>query len=278
MSTLLVSPDGMLGRAFAELLVREGLHFDAITYPAIDLSRPETIAPALRPGISRVINCSAYTDVDAAETNEALATAINGTGVGALASRCREIGAELVHFGTDYVFDGNATAPYPIDAPLAPQGAYGRSKAEGERALRSSGARHLYVRTSWLYAPWAKNFVRTIAGAARQRPQLRVVDDQRGRPTSAEHLARTTLALLERGREGTWHVTDGGECTWFGFAQEIVRLSGAACTVEPCTSAEFPRPARRPAYSVLDLSATEALLGAMPDWKTALADVMRRLE
>lgn len=278
MTTLLVSPDGMLGRAFAELFAQEKVPFEAATYPAIDLTRPETIAAHLRSGIRRVINCSAYTDVDGAETSEALATAINGTGVGALGGRCREIGATLVHFGTDYVFDGAASAPYPVDAPLAPQGAYGRSKAEGERALRASGARHLHVRTSWLYAPWAKNFVRTIAGAARQRPVLKVVDDQRGRPTSAEHLARTTLALLEREREGTWHVTDGGECTWFGLAREIVRLTGAACTVEPCTTAEFPRPAKRPAYSVLDLSATEALLGPMPRWEANLADVIARLE
>jgi len=278
MTTLLISPDGMLGRAFALLFERERLSFEGVTYPAIDLTHPDTIAAHLRPGITRVINCSAYTDVDGAETSEALATAINGTGVGALGERCREIGATLVHFGTDYVFDGTASTPYPVDAKIDPQGAYGRSKAAGERALRESGAPHLYVRTSWLYAPWAKNFVRTIAGAAKQRPSLRVVDDQRGRPTSAEHLAKSTLALLDRGHQGTWHVTDGGECTWFGFAKEIVRLSGADCEVHPCATEEFPRPARRPAYSVLDLSRTEAELGAMPRWEDNLADVMRRIE
>lgn len=276
MTTLLVSPDGMLGRAFAELLGAEDV--EGVTYPAIDLTKEETIAAHVRPGIARVINCAAYTDVDGAEKDELLATAINGSGVGALARRCREVGATLVHFGTDYVFDGVASAPYPVDAPLAPQGAYGRSKAAGELALRESGARHLYVRTSWLYAPWAKNFVRTIASAARERDRLKVVADQRGRPTSAEHLARTTRALWEREASGTFHVTDGGECTWHEFASEIVRQTGARCVVDPCTTDEFPRPARRPAYSVLDLSRTEALLGAMPDWRDNLADVIRRLE
>lgn len=276
MTTLLISPDGMLGRAFATAL-GEGA-FEGVLYPAIDLTKEETIARAVRPGITRVINCSAYTDVDGAETNEALATAINGTGVGALARRCREVGATLVHFGSDYVFDGLSTRPYAISAPLAPQGAYGRSKALGETLIRESGAQHLYVRTSWLYAPWAKNFVRTIASLARTKEKLRVVDDQRGRPTSAEHLVRATLELSARGLHGTWHVTDGGECTWFEFAREIVRLTGAPCAVEPCTTAEFPRPAPRPAYSVLDLAETEAVLGPMPDWRENLADVMARLE
>lgn len=190
----------------------------------------------------------------------------------------RGIGAAVVHFGTDYVFDGRARAPYRVDAPLAPAGAYGRSKARGERALRERGAAHLYVRTSWLYAPWSKNFVRTIAALADARPELRVVDDQRGRPTSAEHLARATLELWDRGARGTFHVTDGGECTWFEFAREVVRLRGASCRVVPCTTAEFPRPAPRPAYSVLNLYETEALLGATDDWRVRLADVVPRLE
>jgi dTDP-4-dehydrorhamnose reductase len=278
---LVISPDGMLGRAFRERLERDPARrstFKTVAYPEIDLTRPETIAAHVQPDVGVVINCAAWTDVDGAETQEALATAINGEGVGALARRCRDIGATLVHFGTDYVFDGEARAPYPVDAPLAPRNAYGRSKALGERLLRESGARHLYLRTSWLYAPWGKNFVRTIATLAAQTDTIRVVDDQRGRPTSAEHLARTALALLDRGATGTWHVTDGGECTWFELAREIVRLRGARCRVDPCTSDEYPRPARRPAYSVLDLCATEAVLGPMPPWQAHVADVLGRLE
>jgi dTDP-4-dehydrorhamnose reductase len=275
MTTLLISPDGMLGRAFAEAL--EG-PFERVSFPELDLGRSETIAAYVTPGITRVINCAAYTDVDGAEMHEARATAINGEGVGMLAARCREVGATLVHFGTDYVFGGQATEPYRVSAPLAPQGAYGRSKAVGERLLRESGAAHLYVRTSWLYAPWGKNFVRTIAELATKRRELKVVHDQRGRPTSAEHLARATLALSARGMSGTWHVTDGGECTWCELAQEIVRCIGAPCEVHPCSTAEFPRPAPRPAYSVLDLSETESLLGEMPDWRAQVADVLSRLQ
>lgn len=278
---LLVSPDGMLGRAFDALLSRrDGVELHHARYPDLDLTRPQTLSviETVRPEV--VINCAAYTDVDGAESNEALATAVNGEGVGALASVCRAHGATLVHFGSDYVFDGHGTAPYAVDAPLAPQGAYARSKALGETLLRQSGAEHLYVRTSWLYAPWAKNFVRTIAKNARIRPELKVVNDQRGRPTSSEHLARTTLALLARDARGTFHVSDGGQCTWFDLAAEIVTQLGLSdrCVVHPCGSDAWPTPTQRPPYSVLDLSRTEALLGAMPPWQDNLRDVLDRLE
>jgi dTDP-4-dehydrorhamnose reductase len=184
----------------------------------------------------------------------------------------------LVHYSTDYVFAGTATRPYPVDEPHEPLGVYGRSKALGERAVWDAGGPHLLLRTSWLYAPWANNFVRTIFKLSRERESLRVVADQRGRPTSAEHLARTTLALLDQRATGTLHVTDGGECSWHEFASEIVRLAGHPCRVDPCTSAEFGRPAPRPAYSVLDLAPTEALVGPMPSWQANLRDVLSRLE
>ena len=183
-----------------------------------------------------------------------------------------------MHYGTDYVFSGEADAPYPVHAPQAPLSAYGRSKADGERRVWASGARSLLVRTSWLYAPWAKNFVRTIAAAAKSKPELRVVDDQRGRPTSAEHLAATTWALVERNIAGIVHVTDGGECSWFELATAVAAAVAPECKVLPCTTAEFPRPAKRPRYSVLDVAKTEALVGPMPRWQDNLADVLGRLE
>jgi dTDP-4-dehydrorhamnose reductase len=277
---LLLSPDGMLGRAFEALLSQRDVSLTTVRYPELDLTKPDTLEVIERGEPSLVINCAAYTDVDGAESHEALATAINGDGVGLLAARCRSLGATLVHFGTDYVFDGRGTAPYPVDAPLSPQGAYARSKVRGEILLRESGAEHLYLRTSWLYAPWGKNFVRTIARNARVRSELKVVSDQRGRPTSSEHLARTTLALLDRGARGTFHASDGDQCTWFDFASAIVADLGlgAQCTVKPCTSDEWPTPTKRPAYSVLDLSKTEALLGPMPSWRENLRDVLGRLE
>jgi dTDP-4-dehydrorhamnose reductase len=143
---------------------------------------------------------------------------------------------------------------------------------------RSRGLRSLLIRTSWLYAPWGKNFVRTIARLARDHPTLRVVNDQRGRPTSAEHLAKATISLVRAGAEGVFHVTDGGEASWFEFAAQVAAFAAPACRVEPCATAQFPRPAPRPAYSVLDLSRTEALIGPRPPWQQQLASVLPNLE
>ena len=164
-----------------------------------------------------------------------------------------------------------------------PLNAYGRSKARGEELLEQSGARWYNIRTSWLYAPWGKNFVKTIAGLLKTKPSIKVVNDQRGRPTSAEHLASTTLQLMDvDAHPGTWHVTDGGECTWFEFAGQIRSLLAArgeqVGEVLPCSSDEFPRPAKRPAYSVLDISATKAAVGEVPDWTANLAAVVKRLD
>lgn len=275
---LLISPDGMLGRAFSELLERRGVAFDSVRFPAFDLCDERSITAALATRPKVVVNCSAWTDVDLAETREAEAAEVNGYGVGRLARACRAIDAKLVHFGTDYVFDGRAQRPYAVDAPIDPQGAYGRTKALGEQLLRESGAEHVLIRTSWLYAPWAKNFVRTIAAYAEQKDELKVVDDQRGRPTSAEGLAATTLDLLEARAEGTFHATDEGECTWFELASFIAAERKARARVVPCTSAEFARPAPRPAYSVLDLDKTHALVAPRPHWRDAVRDVLARLE
>jgi dTDP-4-dehydrorhamnose reductase len=152
--------------------------------------------------------------------------------------------------------------------------AYGRSKAGGELAIHRSGARHLILRTSWLYAPWGNNFVRTMFRLTAEKDTLKVVDDQRGRPTSALHLAAASQRLIEADAEGTFHVTDGGQCTWCDFTREIARQAGHDCDVQPCTTADFPRPAQRPAYSVLDLASTEAILGPMPPWQDDLTTVM----
>lgn len=221
-----------------------------------------------------VINCAAWTDVDAAERDEAGATLLNGDAVGALGDACARGGATLVHFSTDYVFDGRGTTPYPVDHPIAPINAYGRSKALGESRIASREGGWLIIRTSWLYAPWGKNFVRTMRDLLHHRDVVRVVDDQRGRPTSAEQLARITLDLLAAGCVGIYHACDGGECTWFEFARAIGEMTGAKARVEPCTTAEFPRPAARPAYSVLDLDRTIDRVGAPRDWREELARVL----
>jgi len=276
---IVLGPGGKLGRAFVAVLTARGLPFRTAGRRGadltVDLLQPESLAGIDHADV--VVNCVGWTDVDGAEAHEEAATRINGHALGALGRRCREVGAVLVHFGTDYVFDGLAQAPWPVDAPLSPINAYGRSKAAGERALAASGADHLLLRTSWLYAPWGRSFVLAIARLARARAELAVVDDQRGRPTSAEGLARTTLALLERGARGTLHATDGGECSRYELALHVASRVAPGCVVRPCASADHPRPARRPSYSVLDLGPTEALIGPLPGWREGVDAVLRRI-
>jgi dTDP-4-dehydrorhamnose reductase len=275
---LIVGDRGMLGRAFRELLTRQARAYQGVDLPDFDAAEPRQVSDLFAKPWSAVINCAAFTNVDSAEGNEAAALRGNATAPKLVSEACARAGVPFLHFSTDYVFSGQASTPYLVDAPMEPLGAYGRTKAAGEDAIRASGARYLIARTSWLYAPWANNFVRTMAKLTRDKPSLKVVSDQRGRPTSAEHLAKTSLALLDRGASGTFHVTDGGECSWYDFTVAIAQKLGRTCTIDPCTTAEFPRPAPRPAYSVLDLSKTEALLGAMPDWHDNLASVLARLE
>ncbi len=282
MKLFVVAPSGMLGRAWMELLRERGLPHCAGGRPGLDILDGASVDAGIPSDVDVIVNCSAWTDVDGAETHEADATAVNGLAVRTLAERAKAIGAVLVHYGTDYVFDGQgsvdgeARAPYRVDAPVAPINAYGRSKAAGEAALKESGCEHLYLRTSWLYAPWGKNFVLTMAKLAKERDTLRVVDDQRGRPTSAEHLARTTLALLEKGARGFLHVTDGGECSWHELASHVASRVSPRCTVQPCSSDEYPRPAKRPAYSVLDVGPTEAIVGTLEDWRVHVDRVLHR--
>lgn len=281
-SAVLIGGDGMLGRAMAAELAARGWQFAAPSLGELDLSRPESIrrfggwGGGRRPDF--IINCAAWTDVDGAEEHEAEATAINADAIGELASLCRQ-DTRLLTYSTDYIFDGAGTSPYTVDQSRAPLNAYGRSKARGEQLLEEQhpGQTWLNIRTSWLYAPWGRNFVLSMRKLLFEKSELRVVDDQRGRPTSAQHLARKSLALLDLGEFGHHHITDGGECTWYEFTLEIKRLTNAPAEVVRCTSGDFPRPARRPAYSVLDLSRTEERLGAMPCWKENLAAVLAQV-
>ncbi len=269
---------GMLGRAWREQLASRDIQHVGLDLPTLDITDPDSIRQHIGTGTRTIINCAAFTDVDGAETREADARTLNADAVGHLAEHCKTIGATLIHYSTDYVFDGKATSPYPTDHPRDPVNAYGRTKARGEQLIESSGCRHLLIRTSWLYAPWAHNFVLTMLRMTRERDELNVVNDQHGRPTSAQHLARTSLALLENDFTGTFHVTDAGQCSWYEFTLEIKRLAGNDCDIKPCDSSAYQRPAVRPAYSVLDISTTEAALGPMPHWKHNLADVIKKME
>ena len=274
---LLIAPDGMLGTAWRKLLESKDIPYRTAALPEFDITDPNAIKKFVTPDIGVVINCCAYTNVDGAEESEAMATLVNGTGVGYLSEACCQANALLVHYSTDYVFNGVASEPYKVDGPIEPCNAYGRSKAEGEREIREHDCQYLILRTSWLYAPWGKNFVTTISRFAKEKESLKVVNDQRGRPTSAQHLAAASLKLIEEGARGTLHVTDGGECTWYDFAKVIAEHANPACKVEPCGSEQYPSPAIRPKYSVLDLEPTEAIIGAMPNWQTNLNNVLNQM-
>lgn len=271
---LLIAPEGMLGTAWRKVLDSKGIAYRTAALPEFDITDPNSIKKFVTPEIGVVINCCAYTNVDGAEESEAMATLVNGTGVGYLSEACCQAKALLVHYSTDYVFNGVASEPYKVDGPIEPCNAYGRSKAEGEREIREHDCQYLILRTSWLYAPWGSNFVLTIAKLAKEKESLQVVNDQHGRPTSAEHLAASSWRLIEAGARGTLHITDGGQCTWYDFAKVIAEHSNPSCKVEPCGSEQYPRPAVRPAYSVLDLGPTEAIVGAMPSWETNLGLIL----
>jgi dTDP-4-dehydrorhamnose reductase len=275
---IIIGADGMLGRSWAELLTARGIDHVATTLAELDITDQSSLENVVKPGTEWVVNCAAYTLVDAAEEHENLANDVNGYAVGRMAERCKAVGAKLLHYSTDYVFDGTATEPYPTNHRRNPVNVYGRSKALGEELIERSGVEHLLVRSSWLYAPWGKNFVLTIRELARTRESLRVVNDQRGRPTDSRKLAEVSLALAERGSRGVFHVTDGGECTWFELAALIADAVNPDCRVEPCTSDEFPRPAPRPAYSVLDVSATEDVVGPLIPWEDRVREVLARVE
>lgn len=274
---IVLAGGGMLGRAVIAALRARGASPVTADRPAFDLTSPASIRRAVdRPAL--VINCAAYTNVDGAEQSPDLAMQVNAAGVAVLARRCNEVDALLVHYSTDYVFDGQASGPYPPHHPKRPINTYGRSKSAGEDEIAASGADFLLLRTSWLYAPWGRNFVRTIGKHAAQQPALRVVNDQTGRPTSAEQLAETTVAMVAAGARGIHHATDAGSCTWFQFASAIVGGLALSTRIEPCTTADFPRPAARPVYSVLDTTSTDSLIGPRRPWTSALSDVLPRLE
>lgn len=279
----------MLGHALSDALAAAGVRCIG-TDLALDVADETAVLEFVRrerPGY--VINSAAYTRVDDAETNEVAARRVNAEGAACVARAALEVGAPVVYFSTDYVFRGGSS-PYPEDAPTAPEGVYARTKLEGERLVLDSaraGGRPYVVRTSWLFGEHGPNFVRTMIGLMRERPELRVVADQRGRPTYTRDLASATLALLGiqapgPAEPGVYHFANGGDVSWHEFAEGIrdcCRRNGVPLAVErvlPVTTAEFPRPAPRPAYSVLGTDRIEAFLGRPPrPWTEALEAYVR---
>lgn len=224
-----------------------------------------------------VVNAAGYTAVDQAETETEEAFRVNALGARNLAAAACRIRCRLLSYSTDYVFDGTAGRPYREWDPASPISQYGRSKWVGEQFIRQHCPDHLILRTSWLYGPGGKHFVATMLRLAESRDQLRVVDDQIGSPTYTLDLAAVSRTLMESDCRGTYHVTNSGECSWHDFAKEIFRLSGSRISLEPCTTREYPLPAPRPQYSVLENYMLK-LEGLVPPrhWSEAVADFLER--
>lgn len=224
--------------------------------------------------IDVIVNCAGYTDVEKAESEEETAFRLNAEAAGLLAETARACGATLIHISTDYVFDGRQSEPYGEDAAQAPLNAYGRSKLAGELAVLAAGCRHMIIRTSWLYSPYGKNFVKTILSKSRSHAMLKVVSDQVGTPTYAGDLAGFIMTLLEPDnlrKEGIYHYSNEGVCSWFDLACEVCHLSGSHSEVTPCGTGEYPVKAARPQYSVLSKSKVKRTFGIeIPYWKDSL--------
>lgn len=273
---LVTGARGQLGRHVCDRAPLRGLRVRAAGSADLDITDRAAVAAAVTPG-SVVVNCAAYTAVDAAESDARAATAVNAHGPGVLAAVCAENGAHLIHVSTDYVFAGDATRPYPVDAPTGPRTVYGRTKLDGERAVLAAQPSAHVVRTAWVYTGEGQDFVATMRRLERERDRVRVVDDQRGNPTYARDLADGLLELAARTWErpvpgGILHATNAGAATWYDLARAVFEEVGAdPARVQPCTSAEFARPAPRPAYSVLDGAAWAAAgLTPLRPWRVAL--------
>jgi dTDP-4-dehydrorhamnose reductase len=278
---LVTGAAGQLGSDVVDVLRAYGEEMAAYDRKGLDITDRVMVRATMRmvePSI--VINCAAYTAVDAAETDEDRALEINAHGPAILAEECAGTGARLLQVSTDYVFAGDASAPYDEATRPAPRSAYGRTKAAGEQAVLTSGADAFVVRTAWLYGQVGSNFVKTMARLATERETVSVVDDQIGAPTWTLHLARGLVALgIADVPAGIWHCTNAGEASWYVFARAIFAELGLdPARVEPTTSAEFIRPAPRPAYSVLSTEKWQrAGLPELPHWRDALHEAFETL-
>jgi dTDP-4-dehydrorhamnose reductase len=280
MTWLITGGSGQLGIAVSQELGERGILFTAWGAEDLDITQ----GPTVRDFVSQlspasIVNCAAWTDVDGAESNEPQASRVNSDGAENIALAAKQCGAKLFHVSTDYVFSGQGNTPSQVDDRIDPQSAYGRTKAEGEsRVLATYPLNSSIVRTAWLYSPWGKNFAKTMTKLAiKSEGEVRVVNDQFGQPTSASDLAKQLVELgLSTSPAGIYHGTNSGQATWFEFAKEIFKLAGADVgRVTPVSSIEYPRPAKRPAYSVLSHDAwAETSVEPMRDWRIALADAM----
>lgn len=276
MKVLVTGAEGMLARDIIPYLSEQGYETLAVPHSEIDVSDLgviEATVNSFEPEI--IINCAAYTEVDDAENEEQKALMVNGTGVQNLCLTCQERDIALVHFSTDYVFDGSKESPYTIFDDTNPINAYGRSKLLGEKYILWLLSKFYIIRSSWLFGLYGRNFVETILELGQREKRISVVNDQKGCPTWTRHLAKAVVDLIETRRYGIYHITNSEPTTWFEFSREIFHLSDMNIDVLPITSEQFPRPAKRPQNSILDSFPLSQTLGReMPSWREALGEYL----
>lgn len=274
MKILLTGKNGQVGWELQRALASLG-EVIACDRSELDLANPDKIVALVREAKPQIIvNAAAYTAVDKAESEPEPAHAINARAPGILAEEAKKLGALLVHYSTDYVFDGTKTEPYTEEDAPNPISVYGRSKLAGEQAIQSSGCRHLIFRTSWVYGPRGKNFLLTILRLAKERDELRIVSDQIGAPTTSALIADVTAQILRAfspEKQGLYNLTATGSVSWYGFAQAIVHTAGLTAKVTPIPTSEYPTPARRPSSSLLNTALLRQRFGiALPSWEDGL--------
>lgn len=275
MNILVTGGNGQLGNEMRVVSKESRNRYIFTDVVELDITNLEAIRYMLKmERVDVVVNCAAYTNVDRAEEDEIMADLLNNKAAGNLAVVAKEVGATLIHVSTDYVFQGDKNTPYKEDCETSPLGVYGRTKLAGERSIQATGCNYLIFRTSWLYSSYGKNFVKTMQRLTRDKNSLKVVFDQVGTPTYAGDLAAIIYKVIEKDmldKQGIYHFSNEGVCSWYDFAQEVCELSGNVCNIEPCHSDEFPSKVKRPNFSVLDKTKVKETFGAkVPYWKVSL--------
>ncbi|MEH7253895.1 dTDP-4-dehydrorhamnose reductase [Neobacillus niacini] len=273
MKVVVTGAAGQLGQDVLKELQRKSHESFGVDRSQLDITSEEGVQAYIeniKPDV--ILHCAAYTNVDAAETDEETAYLVNAEGTEYLAKAAKRVGASMLYVSTDYVFDGSATEPYEVEEPTKPIGAYGRTKLAGEQLLQKHLEAFFVVRTAWVFGVHGNNFVKTMIRLGKDRGEVGVVHDQVGSPTYTVDLARFMVELMETDKYGIYHVTNNGICSWYEFAVEIFKQAGLGVKVNPLTTDQFPRPAARPKYSVLSKKKIiEQGLTPLRDWKEALS-------
>ena len=285
MNILVTGANGQLGCEMRRLGAVSPNNYIFTDVAELDITDSDAVMRVVKEcAIEAIVNCAAYTNVDKAESDEAMAELINATAVGNLARAMKEVGGTLFHVSTDYVFGREGNTPRTEDMPLDPLGVYGRTKLHGEEAIAQSGCKALIFRTAWLYSEFGNNFLKTMMRMTAEREQINVVFDQVGTPTYAGDLALAIFSIIEagvyEGNEGIYHFSDEGVCSWYDFAVEIAAAAGnTSCRINPCHSSEFPSPVTRPPYSVLDKTKIKNTFDIdIPHWRESMEYCIKRIK